>query len=101
MNGNGKTRFSFAAIAMAAAVLATMTACRALRVGAEVAAWRPVELLGLDQKHHSAREPVFQIENGVLIGVEEGDVEEMVVPEGVKTVCIDGLTHGRTKVVTS
>ena len=48
----------------------------------------------------SAGGPVFDIQDGVLRGVKSGDAEEIVVPEGVKTVCIDGLVHGRMKVLT-
>lgn len=43
---------------------------------------------------------VFDVENGVLRGVKSGEAEEIVVPEGVKTVCIDGLVHGRMKTLT-
>ncbi|MBQ7252737.1 MAG: leucine-rich repeat protein [Kiritimatiellae bacterium] len=45
-------------------------------------------------------DPGFEIRNGTLLGMKSQDAEEVVVPDGVKTVCLDGLVSARTKTVT-
>jgi hypothetical protein len=47
----------------------------------------------------AAAKPEFEIKNGVLRSMAANDIETVVVPEGVHTVCLDGLVFGRTKSV--
>lgn len=44
--------------------------------------------------------PEFDIRNGILEGITSNNAEEVVVPEGVHTVCLDALVLPRVKRVT-